>query len=296
VCNHFLQIPHDLKIRTDIGSTAKMLYAEIVYRLNGEREPATYAELAAEIGVTRRQVERAVGRLADKKILVLTDHTIGNKGILPDEDVAETPQVHPQVPVESGTGAPTGAGPTPTGAGCPYLLSKKKKRARSEKPKTDHQALTVHFCDTWGRHYNGTYAFKRGKDGAAIKAVLTACGGDLAEAKRRVDAYFAADDPWYGKHGHELAFLLSGINRFAARVSAPTHDTTCNIPVLRSLQERWPTDFDESPKELARVLDNVRIGTLRLSQIENALAECDGAELRARLNGYTQTVKIGGLN
>jgi hypothetical protein len=76
--------------------------------------------------------------------------------------------------------------------------------------------LIEYFTAQWREKFGDAYAFQRGKDGAAIKRILEACGGDCQKAKGFVDAYLADTNPWLATKGHTVSVLASEINGYLA--------------------------------------------------------------------------------
>jgi hypothetical protein len=91
-----------------------------------------------------------------------------------------------------------------------------KKAAGGAHPTSDHQALIEHHAKGWLDRRGEKYFFQKGKDGAAVKAILGACGGNLDKAKRVVTTYLDDRDPFIWKNGHTLSFLSGRINAYSS--------------------------------------------------------------------------------
>ena len=84
--------------------------------------------------------------------------------------------------------------------------------------RSNHQALVEYFVEHWRSRWGATYPFGGGgagaKNGKHVKSILANCGGDLAHAKRCVDAFLRCSEPFFvdGKHG--LGLLVSQLHKF----------------------------------------------------------------------------------
>lgn len=133
---------------------------------------------------------------------------------------------------ENGGKRESGAIP-PTNAECPPKIGKidptrvsgpangivdDSRRAKRERnPATgDHAEVMRHFCESWERRYRAKYSPCGAKDGAAVKRIIQANGGDVGLSSQMIDRFIACDDPFLEKQHHPLAWLGSNPNRFKA--------------------------------------------------------------------------------
>ena len=98
-----------------------------------------------------------------------------------------------------------------------------KKREQERKGHPGHKELVTYFCDAWaGRHGGTRYPFTAA-DGAHIKRILTAAG-DLATARRVVDAFLSSTDRWHRQRGFRLGLLVADLPAFLAKANG--HDAS----------------------------------------------------------------------
>jgi hypothetical protein len=103
----FAPLPNWLLRRTEITSTAKLVYARLnQYRgRNGHAWPS-YSRLAAEVGISRRQCIAVMGELNRAKLVTVTHRQGSNLYALPS---------HPWVAAGEKTSPPAGEKVSPTG-------------------------------------------------------------------------------------------------------------------------------------------------------------------------------------
>lgn len=101
----------------------------------------------------------------------------------------------------------------------------KRGAARARKPRTDDQGLVIqHWEASYQAAYGKRYAFRAGKDGAAVKACLGYASGDVGEVRDRIDRLFR--EPFWGqKGGLSLTILVSQWNELATEVRPKKSNT-----------------------------------------------------------------------
>lgn len=88
-----------------------------------------------------------------------------------------------------------------------------KENSKRATPTGPHAEAVAAFTERWNRKYAPqTYPFAGGKDGAAVKAMLEALGGEVGRFTAAVDRYLADSDPFYAGHG--LRMMQSRLERW----------------------------------------------------------------------------------
>lgn len=98
-------------------------------------------------------------------------------------------------------------------------VSDQPKAKQRKQPSGEHAELIRHFTDAWKTKCGADYSFEGGKDGKHVAWMLAQVKGDLAKAKRIVDAFFADNDPWVADKGRTIGLLKPGFNRYLAKIS-----------------------------------------------------------------------------
>lgn len=98
---------------------------------------------------------------------------------------------------------------------------------RTTKTKTDgktHQQAIDVFCRVWKDRYGEKYSFAGGKDGDAVKWMLSELSGDVAKFRAVVKRYFAVGDKYHARRRHTIGLLRQDFNQFKVAQPADPDD------------------------------------------------------------------------
>lgn len=110
---------------------------------------------------------------------------------------------------------------TPSSSSSSSSSEEKKKGTPSESPAagtprppgdSPHARAVAAFCEAWGAKYGERYPFGRGKDGAAVQAILSHLAGDVEKFTAAVGRYLADPDPFVA--GHTLGMFRSQLAKW----------------------------------------------------------------------------------
>lgn len=125
----------------------------------------------------------------------------------PGNAIQSQSQIEESVPSELTAGPPAGGAEQPA----PPVASKTPRAA----PTGTHHGSIRAFCDRWHAKYAAKYPFNAGKDGAAVKWMLSQVDGDATRLAGVFDRFFAEADPFYAAGDrHSLAKLRQHFARW----------------------------------------------------------------------------------
>lgn len=134
------------------------------------------------------------------------------------------PGLEAEPPTGSGIAAPPLAVGGPQGGTPTSTPSEPPKRPKAEKePNPDFNEFRDAFASAFKRRTGSPYAFQGGKDGVAVKRVLSVCGG-AEGAIRLLDEMEAAPESWTHKSCRaglcSIAVMSSRLNEIRAELAA----------------------------------------------------------------------------
>lgn len=102
---------------------------------------------------------------------------------------------------------------------------KPKRPSRPSRPRLDakpeHAEVRAFFCETWKALNGADYAWANGKDDKLLKRLLDHVNRDAGQARSIIDAFLQDEDAWVRERGQTFGLMLSRLNKYLARNSAP---------------------------------------------------------------------------
>jgi hypothetical protein len=216
----FVKLRLDILARPDLTPAAKLIWAAIAdhARGNGSAWPGI-RRLARNCGVNVKTVNKAVGKLKERELLIVEHRGNGRSNLyrLPDQTVPES-TAPPKL--ERSQNVPTGA--PKRGALAHHLVVHKQREPLKQRRESARRKAAApdprikQFIDWFAGEYktsqDRTYIVLGGKDGATIKRLLQSLSlSELQEAAKNMLA-----DTW-GKDRASIGVLASQINTWRGK-------------------------------------------------------------------------------
>lgn len=297
----FFKLPTGIAGRTDIGSTAKIVFAVISDAARGGVARIGVNRIARLAGVDRTTALRARQELERAGCLDIQRGRNGqrclyrlNKTSRKTPPVSESNQSHSATGSQNPTSrvSPPDQSHSATGTSRVSPLRSEETYIQT-KSGGAHQTLIDHFCNSWAARFGAKYPFSKSKDPPAAKRLLDALSGDVERATRVVDRYLAGADEWTAKQGCRLAVLASNaqLPRYLT-ATAPTPNDTANAesehPLIEAGRAKWPESVESDPEwwvGLAHRVENPR-SKLNLQRAKRLIREAKTLEaFKATVSG-----------